>query len=661
MPAADSFDGFTMKNAQAKQTHDGGGTEFLSVVSYRVRFVLSFLFLALILFGQYYNNSTMGIFILACLACFLLCSHIFSNAYNDVKKLRLTFNLCAGVAVICGLLFSFINLFMPEKNLGGVDNLFALPVLNVAIINFVYGIFARQREISKAFLGKMQDFLPKSARAVHGDEESKIFASEIKVGDILHIKKGESVPIDGFIVKGRTEVDESIITGNAIAAVKGEGENVYAGTVNLAADIFVEASCVLSQTEIYSVVNTLKNSELKKQLIHNPLDIYVKFFWPPLLLACVLYVWYGVYTRGVTTLDNYLVTGLFFAALSCPAALVAAVPLTNRYVKRGVHKEGLDLQNIDALKIFKAADLIFLDKTGTVTNGIFEVTNVYPVRSINKELILKTAVTAEQTLDDTYARAIKAYAEIKLIKPDALESIEIYPGKGIRARSGGDIIYIGNQNWFEEEKIKTDGLDRAWANEIVICVARNNDFLGFISLSDTLRPGAVDTVEKLKKSGYEIILLSGDGSRTVAYIAGALGGLTYFSSVLPEAKAAMIRKMQNDGKITVMAGDGFNDILAMLDADASIAYSSEHSAHANWVDIVINRKDFSCLTALNKIYRRININIIQNIFLAFLANGLFIVFLIKAVKAPWYGAEVFAVGGLLAMILNSLRMQRFKI
>ncbi|MDR0291629.1 MAG: HAD-IC family P-type ATPase [Elusimicrobium sp.] len=648
-------------NNSEKQTHDGGGTEFLSVGSYRVRFILSFLFLALILLGQYYHNAPLGIFILSCLSCLLLGSHIFSNAYKDVKKLRLTFNVCAGAAVICGLLFSFVNLFLPVKNFGGIDNLFALPVLNITIINYVYGIFARQREISKAFLGKMHDFLPKSARAVRGDEESKIFASEIKVGDVLHIKKGESVPIDGFVVKGRTEVDESIITGNAIAAVKGEGENVYAGTVNLAGDIFIEASCVLSQTEIYSVVNTLKNSELKKQLIHNPLDAYAKFFWPPCLLACALYVWYGAYTHGIETLDGYFVTGLFFAALSCPAAFVAAVTLTRHYAARGAHKEGIDLQNIAALKIFKTADQIFLDKTGTVTNGIFEVTNVYPVKSVNKELILQTAVTAEQTLDDTYARAIKAYGETKLIKPAALDSIEIYPGKGIRARSGGDVIYIGNQAWFEEENIKTDGLDRAWANEIVICVARNNDFLGFISLSDTLRPGAVDTVEKLKKSGYEIILLSGDGSRTVSYIAGALGGVTYFSSVLPEAKAAMIRKMQKDDKITVMAGDGFNDILALLDADASIAYSSPHSAHANWVDIVINRKDFSCITALNKIYKRINLNILQNIFLAFLANGLLIVFLWHAGKAPWYSAEVFALFGLFAVILNAVRMMRFKI
>ncbi|MGB2579736.1 Cu+-exporting ATPase [Elusimicrobium simillimum] len=634
---------------------------FLSVSYYRIRFILSFLFLLLVILSQYFHNVPLSIFLLSVFGCLVFGGHIFYAAYEDIKNLKFTFNVLASFSILSALCFGLVNLLLHFKVFGGTTNLFVFSILNVCLINYVYSTFARSTEISKAFINKMQDFLPKSARLVKEDKEVRIFAGEIKRGDVLHVKKGEVIPTDGFILKGKTDIEETIITGNTELAVKREGDNVYAGTTNKAGDIFIEASCVLAQSEIAFVISNLKNSELKKRLSYNPLDIYAKYMAAVLMAAIVLFVGYNIYVNGLNNVEYYIRIGLFLAAMCCPSAFIVSFSLSDYFSKKGAARRGIEVQNLQALKTFKNADVLYLDKTGTLTNGVLAVAKVYPVKAKNNMLLLKSALTAEKNLQDPYSQAIKRYCKDEGITPEKVDSMEIYPGQGVMVKSGKNTILIGNETWFTEQKIEFKKIDSVQPNEITIGVARNKEFLGFITLSDELRHGAGATVENLKALGKEIILISGDGSKTVSYIAGILGGLEYHSSVLPEAKAAMIRKRAIDGKTTVMVGDGFNDILAMLEADTSVAFYSPSSAHANWVDIVIKRKDFSALNLLLKLFNIVRLNILQNIVIAFLVNIALVVFLLEFSSTPWYTVISFCLGGILLVTLNSARLVKIKL
>ncbi|WP_041691273.1 heavy metal translocating P-type ATPase [Elusimicrobium minutum] len=634
---------------------------FLPASSYQIRAGLSFLFMFLVIFSVHFKNVKLGIFILSALACFLFGGHLFNKALEDIKKFKFTFNTLASISILSGLLFSCMHLFLTVKTIGAVNNLFIITVLNVAVINMVYASFAKEGEGTQAFIGKVEDVLPKSARRVVDDEEKKIFASEIKRGDILLVKSGEVIPTDGFIVKGKTEIEETIITGNAMPAAKCEGENVYGGTINKLKDIYIEAGCILSQSEIFSIVKNLKNSELKKSLNKNPLDRYAKTVGLPILIGILVFCLLAAYKNSFSNLEYYLSLILFLFALACPPAFALCFSLSSYFGRKGAAGNNILIQNRNSLKTFKEADLVFFDKTGTITNGILEVSDVFPIKADNKTLILKYALTAEQSMTDAYSQALKRYCAKNNITPDAITSLEVLPGSGVKAKSGKNTILVGNQNWIIEEGIKAKELNRGSDNEIIICVALNKEFLGFITLTDEIRAGAVETVEWLKSEGKEIVLISGDGSKTVSYISGLLGGVPFHSSILPEAKAAMVRKSQAEGRKVVMVGDGFNDVLALLEADASLSYKSSSSAHSNWVDILVDRKDMFALMELKKLFKIVNGNILENICISLIFNVLLIAFLLnKGLVTPFLVA-IFGVIGIIAVIINSARLVKIKL
>ncbi|WP_424244051.1 Cu+-exporting ATPase [Elusimicrobium posterum] len=645
-----------------KDYNTASDSKFFSANSYRLRFALSFFFLVLILLSQYFHNSSLATFTLMAVAVLSCGWHIFNSAFEDLKNLRLSFNIFASVSILSGLFFSLLHLVSTVKTIGGIQNFFVLTVFNVAIINFVYASFSKRREISKAFVKKMEDFLPKSARLVINETEKKVFASELNPGDIILIKQGEVIPTDGKIMKGKTEIEESLITGNMVAVMKAEGSNVFAGTVNKTNDIYVEVLSKASASELHSVVRNVKKSEMRKILTKNPLDDYAKYFFLPVFTAVIIYCFYSLHKAGLgwENAEKYLSHFLFLSTLAMPAAFSVTIGLTNYFAIKGAEHNGITVQNPLMLKNYKEADAVFLDKTGTITQGVFTVTGVFPVNKDGKNNLLRLILSAEQSLSDPYAAAIINFCKSKRITADAATSIDVIAGRGVKAVVGNETIMVGNKFWLEEESVKIKEFGNLNENEVIIYASSNKEFIGAVALADPMRPMALETVGALKAAGKEIVILSGDNKKTVSHIAQSLNLEQARYAILPEEKAAMVRGFKHEGKKVAMIGDGFNDVLAMLDADVSIVFMTKNSAHANWVDIVINRPDLWALNILFKIYNTIKRNTYQNMVIAFLVNIMLLAFLFGRTASPWYTVSGFTALALVLITINSIRLVRRK-
>ena len=635
----------------------------LSVPSkaFTYRFFLSACFLVLILFSLTFRHSEVGIFILG-LMNFLFSADVFVRcAGRDLAAGRLSFSVLITVCAGAGFLYSALNTFLTVKLAGPVADLYLYCTLLITLGLWAERRLAREKEKTRVFIKKIDDFLPKSGRLCVGRRFRKVFADELKPGDLIFVKPGERLPADGIIRQGKTSIDEQLITGNMLPTSKRMGSRAYAGTLNKSADIYVEVTEVLADSALMSVIDAIKKGELLRSGFKSVLDSFSAWLLPLLVLAAgAAYAWV-LYTAGQEQWFHYLGIFLFVLAAACPAALVFVAVFPSFFTRSGARAAKIKIQNMYALEELSRADTVFFDKTGTLTYGELRVSGVYPAAQVSEKLLLETVATAEQLVDGPFADAFNLYAKEHKIKTKRLLCFDVLPGLGVEATCGGDKILAGRTQWLEEKGISTSA-KIASAAEAVVCVARNGKFLGYLTLSDELRPGAKEAVALLKSMGKDILLVSGDNEASVAVIAQEAGIEKMNYNVLPKTKAEIIANLRGLGKRVVMVGDGFNDIIALLRADAGIVFASGKNVYNNWVDIIIKRRDLfpiSYLFTINKKLRRV---VILNVLMAVLLNGALVAWLLW--RMPQTAGWTMFVGGSLAVVLlvflNSIRMLKIK-
>ena len=635
----------------------------LSVSSwaFTYRFFLSACFLVLILFSLTFRHSGVGIFILG-LMDFVFCADILvRSAGKDLLAGRLSFALLLTVCAGAGFLYSAFNTFLTVKLFGPATDLFLYSVLLVTLGLWAERRLTREKEKARVFIKKIDDFLPKSARLCVGRQFRKLFANELKKGDLIFIKPGERLPADGIVRQGKTSIDEQLITGNMLPTSKNIGSRVYAGTLNKSADIYVEVTEILAESSLMSVIDAIKKGELLRSKFKSALDAFAAWLLPLLLVAAGgVYAWV-LHQYGHAQWFHYLGIFLFILAVACPAALVFVAVFPSFFTRLGARTQKVKIQNMYALQELAEADTVFFDKTGTLTYGELRVSGVYPAKKISEKFLLETIASAEQLVDGPFAEAIELYAKKRKIKIQPLLCFDVLPGLGVQATCAGEKILAGRTQWLEEQGIKT-AAKAATVAEAVVCVARNGKFLGYLTLADELRPGARESVALLKEMGKDIILISGDNEFSVEVIAREAGIEKMNFNVLPKTKAEIVANLREAGKKVVMVGDGFNDIIALLKADAGIVFSSGRNVYNNWVDIIIKRRDLfpiSYLFTINKKLRRV---VGWNVVLAVLLNGLLAAWLLWRMPQP--SAWPLLVGGSLATVLivflNSTRMLKIK-
>lgn len=634
--------------------------------SFTYRFFLSCCLFVLLLFSLTFQHSNVGVFILG-LMNVLFCADVFVRcAWRDLLSGRFTFALFAAVAVCSGFLYSALNVFSTRPLYGPAPDLFVYVSFLLTLSLWAERRLTREKEQTRVYIKKLDDFLPKSGRLCVGRQFKKVFAGELKPGELIFVKPGERLPCDGIVKKGKTSIDEQLVTGNMLPTSKRVDSPVYAGTLNKSAEIYVEVTLPLAQSALMNVIDAVKTGELRRGNFASALDGFAAVLFPFSLLfsaGAYAYALYtsGAYAAGFEAWLHYAGVFLFCLAFSCPPALVFAGVFPAFFAKSGACTKKIKIQNIYALDELVRADTVFFDKTGTLTYGELRVCGVFPAQESLRKKLLETVATAEQMVDGPFADAVNGFAKKHKVKTKSLLCFDVLPGLGVQASTRTDKILAGRIQWIKEQGVEVPE-EVSKVEAAVICVVKNGEFLGYLTLADELRRGARELVDYLKSKGKDIILVSGDNESSVSSFSKQAGIEKMNFNVLPKTKAEIVTNLRGLGKRVVMVGDGFNDIIALLRADAGIVFASGRNVYNNWVDVIIKRKDLYPLKDLFTINTRLRRAAAFNAVAAFLLSGALAAWLFWRMPdaSGWHWTTGGSLAVVLLLLLNSVRLLKIK-
>ena len=508
---------------------------------------------------------------------------------------------------------------------GNFSDLLYYEVTGVILTLHTLGLFLEERskgQMSSA-IEKLVNLAPKTARVIRNGVEQEITVDEVALGDVIRVRPGESMPVDGVVVEGRTSVDESMLTGESIPVEKESGDEVIGASINKNGSIDYRATRVGSDTTLSQIIKLVEDAQGSKAPIARMADIITGYFVPIVIALAVLagIAWLIAGQSGIFVLSVIITT----LVIACPCALGLATP-TSIMVGTGKGAEhGVLIKSGEALETTHNLDTIVFDKTGTLTEGKPIVTDILVTPLITKENLLYYAASGETGSEHPLGEAIvqKSKEEnMTLAKPDHFEAI---PGHGIRVEIEGKDMYIGNRKLILEQKIDLSSMEKesdrlADEGKTPMYLSVDGELAGIIAVADTLKENSMKAVKELRRRGVEVIMITGDNKRTAKAIAKQVGIDSVLSEVLPEDKAEEVKRLQEAGKKVAMVGDGINDAPALAQADVGIAVGSGTDVAIESADIVLMRNDLTAvLTAIDLSHATLR-NIKQNLFWAFAYN-----------------------------------------
>jgi len=471
---------------------------------------------------------------------------------------------------------------------------------------------------------KLMKLQAKTARIIREGKEIEIPIEHVKKGDIVIVRPGERIPVDGMVIGGYSSVDESMITGESIPIEKKKGDEVIGATLNKNGMLKIEATKIGAETALSQIIKMVKEAQQSKAPIQKIADVVVSYFVPAVMLiaAVSFLIWY------------FFLNQTFFFALSimasvlvvaCPCAMGIATP-TAVMVGLGKGAEnGILIKNGEYLEKVHKLDTIVFDKTGTLTKGEPEVTDIVPFEGFDDKKLIKFAAVAEKHSEHTLGDAIVKKAEqMKINLPDS-KSFRTIPGYGVVSVYEGDRILVGNRKLMKNNKIIVEQFENRIkaleeGGKTVVIVAINKRITGLIGIADILKEYSKEAVKELKEMGLSVIMITGDNERTAKAVARQVGIDEIMAEVLPKDKAKKIEELQDRGKFVGMVGDGINDAPALAKSNIGIAIGSGTDVAIETGDIVLIKEDLRYVVTAIKLSKKTLNKIKQNLFWAFFYN-----------------------------------------
>ncbi len=509
-------------------------------------------------------------------------------------------------------------------------------------------------ERAKKGLRNLINLTPQTGRRITDGTEEVIPVDEIRLGDTLRILPGESVPVDGEIIKGTSSLDQSIMTGESLPVDKKVGDEVFCGTMNLYGAIDIKATSLGENSSLQKLIDLVKAADEKQAPTQRIADKWATWL-VPVALAIAIAAWLvtGNLERGVTVLVVF-----------CPCALILATPTAIMAAIGQATKYGVLIKSGEALETLGGLNTLVFDKTGTLTYGNLEVSDVISLKDdLPSEELLKIVASCEKLSEHPLAKAIVKNAKEAQINIEEPQDFKMYPGKGVACTNSYGKVYAGNSKFLSEYNIDVDvdcQLDKLkHEGKASIIVALNGEVIGLIGLSDVIREDSKDMIEKLHDLGTETILLTGDNSETANYFAGQVGIGKVFGNLLPEEKLSWIEKLKSEGRKVCMIGDGVNDAPALKTADVSVAMGSVGSDVAiEAADIALLGDDIGKIPYLKKLSNSTLFTIKANIAMSMTINAAAIVCSVLGLLNPVTGAIVHNAGSCLVVLNAALLYDR---
>ena len=515
---------------------------------------------------------------------------------------------------------------------------------------------------------KLMGLAPKTATVIRDGGETVIPVEEVKIGDILVVKPGEKIPTDGIVVEGRTSVDESMLTGESIPVEKNKGSNMIGASINRNGTVRFRATKVGEDTALAQIIKLVEEAQGSRAPIARTADIIAGYFVPIVMaIAVIAGLAWLLSGKPVSFALTIFVSVLVIA---CPCALGLATP-TAIMVGTGKGAEyGILIKGGEALETAHRIRTIVLDKTGTITEGKPQVTDILPAGPMEKKELLLLSASAEKNSEHPLGEAIVGLGRernLELLEPESFEAI---PGQGIEVVLRGQKVFLGNQKLMDDRNIAfpmQKDYDRlAGEGKTPMYIAVDGNPAGIIAVADVMKESSRKAVETLEQMGIEVAMITGDNRRTAEAIADQVGIHRVLAGVLPQDKAVEVKKLQQEGKKVAMVGDGINDAPALAQADIGIAIGSGTDVAMESADIVLMRSDLKDVPTAIQLSKRTIRNIRQNLFWAFaynsagipIAAGLLYLFggpLLNPMIAA--GAMAFSS---VSVLTNALRLKRFR-
>ncbi|WP_158737038.1 heavy metal translocating P-type ATPase [Alteribacillus sp. YIM 98480] len=524
---------------------------------------------------------------------------------------------------------------------------------------------ARAKGRTSQAIQKLLGLQAKTAVVKRDGTEQEIPVEEVVPGDIVIVKPGDKIPVDGEVQKGKSAVDESMLTGESLPIDKEKGDEVIGATINKNGVLQIKASKVGKDMALSQIVKVVEEAQSSKADIQRLADRVSGVFVPTVIGIAVLtfIIWITFVTPG--DFGSALIPMISILVIACPCALGLATPTSimagsGRSAEIGVlFKGGEYLENTQNIQS------IVLDKTGTVTKGEPSLTNVLPARDWTEEDLLQLAASLERSSEHPLAIAIVEGAKAKGVNLLNAKDFEAIPGHGVQAGVEGKTVRIGTRKWLEKEGVSLKDAEQALQTfelegKTAMIVVHENTFAGIIAVADTVKETSKEAVKRLKEAGLEVVMLTGDNMRTANTIARHVGIDRVIAEVLPEQKSDEIKKLQKQGKKVAMVGDGINDAPALATADIGMAIGTGTDVAIEAADITLMRGDLNSAADAVLMSRRTMRNIKQNLFFAFIYNTLGIPIAAIGLLAPWVAGAAMACSSV-SVVLNALRLQKVKL
>lgn len=529
-----------------------------------------------------------------------------------------------GVAWIYSMVVVLFPFIVPEEARAVY---FEASAMIVGLVNLGLALEVRARGKTSQAIKKLIGLQPKTAKVVRDDKEIDVLIDAVQVGDIIRVRPGEKVPVDGEIIEGATSVDESMLTGEPMPVQKQVGDEVVGATINQTGTVLYRATRVGAETALAQIIQMVKQAQNSKPSIGRLADKIASVFVPTVLLIAVVtaLVWFNL---GPEPRIAFMLTAATTVLIiACPCALGLATPMS---VMVGVGKaaeHGVLIRNGEALQKSSHITTVVLDKTGTITVGRPEVTSIVAVNGLDEGQLLRLSASLEHSSEHPLAQAIVKSAMNRDIKLSKVKLFKAIAGHGVQGQVDGHYVLIGNEKFMQDNSIDIDDLvsvaqKAAEQAQTPMYVAIDKLAAGIVAVSDPIKEDSKDAISRLKKDGIRVIMLTGDNRMTAEAIAKQVGVDSVFAQVLPEHKSAKVVELQKQGECVGMVGDGINDAPALAQADVGFAIGTGTDVAMESADVTLMRGSLQSVPDAIEISRLTLRNIKQNLFGAFVYNTL---------------------------------------
>ena len=602
------------------------------------------------------------------------------RAVQSVRSWNLNMFTLIGLGISVAWGFSIIAMLLPEifpasmqSEQGTVPVYFEAAAVITVLVLFGQVLELRARSRTNAAIQMLLELAPNTTRIVRDDgSEEDIPLEQVKVGDILRIRPGDKVPVDGTVTEGESHVDEAMVTGEPLPVGKVPGEKLIGATVNGTGSLLMKAEKIGSDTLLSQIVNMVSEAQRSRAPIQKMADMVAGYFVPAVVLVAVLsgIVW-GIWGPE-PRLAYAIINAVAVLIIACPCALGLATPISIMVGTGRGATEGVLIKNAEALEIMEKVDTLVVDKTGTLTVGKPTLTGVTSSGALDADTVLKLAASLERGSEHPLAQAIVQGAEIKGVKLLATENFQSVTGKGVTGRVDGRNVVLGNLKLLDALSIDSGELSQQAdelrsEGQIIMFVAIDQQVAGLIGVADPIKETSKAAVQALHNEGITVVMLTGDSIKTAEVVAAKLNIDEVHAEVLPDQKAAVVKQLQAAGKTVAMAGDGINDAPALAQAQVGIAMGTGTDVAMESAGVTLVKGDLSGIVRARRLSRATMKNIRQNLFFAFIYNAAGVP-VAAGILYPFFGillSPMIAAAAMsfssVSVISNALRLRKAKL